>query len=89
LRNYKGVDSAFRNSIQALSDAYPGANLHFVKLLAMATFSDFDIDQSEAVLRNDPEKIHKEFDVLRQKCPVIHTKQYNGYWILTRFYPIP
>jgi hypothetical protein len=53
-------------------------------LVQMADYIDFDIDRSEAVLRNDPEKIYAEYDHLRKSCPVVHTSQYNGYWLLTR-----
>jgi cytochrome P450 len=45
----------------------------------------FDIDESDAVISNNPSKIYKEYDFLRQKCPVIHTSRYNGYWLLTRY----
>ncbi|CAI4212790.1 unnamed protein product [Parascedosporium putredinis] len=45
----------------------------------------FDIDQADAVISNDPEKIYKEYRFLRKQCPVIHTKQYGGYWLMTRY----
>jgi cytochrome P450 len=45
----------------------------------------FNIDDSAAVISNDPAQIYAEYDLLRQKCPVIHTSRYNGYWLLTRY----
>jgi cytochrome P450 len=45
----------------------------------------FDIDTSAAVIHNDTEQIYKEYNFLREKCPVIHTNAYNGYWLLTRY----
>lgn len=44
-----------------------------------------NIDSSEAVISNDPAKIYAEYDILRQRCPVAWTNQYNGYWLLTRY----
>ncbi|KAF2017895.1 cytochrome P450 [Aaosphaeria arxii CBS 175.79] len=45
----------------------------------------FDIDQSAAVMSNDPSKIYDEYRFLRSQCPLIHTNQYGGYWLLTRY----
>jgi hypothetical protein len=45
----------------------------------------FDIDNSAAVISNEPAKIYEEYDYLRKRCPVIHTSQYGGYWLLTRY----
>ncbi|KAK1657456.1 putative cytochrome P450 [Colletotrichum godetiae] len=45
----------------------------------------FDIDKSAAVISNDPAKIYDEYRYLRGHCPVIHTNQYGGYWLLTRY----
>jgi cytochrome P450 len=45
----------------------------------------FNIDDSAAVISNDPAQIYAEYDLLRAKCPVIHTSRYNGYWLLTRY----
>lgn len=43
-----------------------------------------NIDDNEAVISNNPAKIYEEYDMLRRKCPVAWTNQYNGYWLLTR-----
>jgi cytochrome P450 len=45
----------------------------------------FDIDQADAVISNDPAKIYDEYRYLRKQCPVVHTSQYGGYWLLTRY----
>lgn len=44
----------------------------------------WDINDSEAVLRNDPEKIYEEYNYLRSKCPVAHVDRHDGYWLLTK-----
>ncbi|KAI6820890.1 hypothetical protein KC340_g13446 [Hortaea werneckii] len=44
-----------------------------------------DIDQSAAVISDQPDKIHEEYRYLRKHCPIIHTSQYGGYWLLTRY----
>jgi hypothetical protein len=48
------------------------------------TLEGFNIDDSDAVISNNPAKIYEEYDMLREKCPVAHTTRYNGYWLLTR-----
>ena len=45
----------------------------------------FRVDDSAAVISNDPAQIYAEYDMLRAKCPVIHTSRYKGYWLLTRY----
>ncbi|KAI1856728.1 uncharacterized protein JN550_013668 [Neoarthrinium moseri] len=45
----------------------------------------FDIDKCAAVISNDPAKIYEEYNYLRKHCPIIHTNQYGGYWIMTRY----
>ncbi|TDZ14160.1 5-methyl-1-naphthoate 3-hydroxylase [Colletotrichum orbiculare MAFF 240422] len=45
----------------------------------------FDIDRSAAVVSNDPAEIYQEYQYLRRKCPLVHTRQYGGYWLLTRY----
>jgi len=45
----------------------------------------FDIDKAAAVVSDDPAKIYEEYQFLRKQCPVIHTNQYGGYWLLTRY----
>lgn len=45
----------------------------------------FDIDNSAAVISDDPAKIHEEYRHLRKHCPVIHTSQYGGFWLITRY----
>jgi cytochrome P450 len=46
---------------------------------------DFDIDTSAAVISNDPEKIYSDYRHIRKHCPLVHTSQYGGYWLLTRY----
>lgn len=46
---------------------------------------EFDIDQSSAVISNDPAEIYSEYDHLRQECPLIWTNQYGGYWLMTKY----
>jgi cytochrome P450 len=45
----------------------------------------FDIDNSAAVISDSPAKIYEEYRYLRKHCPVIHTSQYGGYWLMTRY----
>jgi hypothetical protein len=44
----------------------------------------WDINNSAAVVSDDPEEIYKEWDYLRSKCPVARVDRHNGYWILTK-----
>jgi len=44
-----------------------------------------NIDDNEAVISNNPEKIYEEYDMLRSKCPVAWTNRYNGFWLLTKY----
>lgn len=46
--------------------------------------TDWNVNTSEAVLSNDPNKIYKEWDYMRKACPVAHVEKHNGYWILSR-----
>jgi hypothetical protein len=46
---------------------------------------DWDINNSAAVLSDDPEEIYKEWDYLREKCPVARVDRHNGYWMLTKY----
>lgn len=48
---------------------------------------DWNVNDSEAVISNDPEKIYKEYDYMRQSCPVAHVDRHNGYWMLTKYAP--
>ncbi|KAI9370216.1 cytochrome P450 [Aspergillus egyptiacus] len=34
---------------------------------------------------NDPSKIYAQFSDLRAKCPVAHTRENGGFWLLTRY----
>jgi cytochrome P450 len=45
----------------------------------------FDIDSSAAVISDEPAKIYEEYRHLRKHCPLIHTSQYGGYWLMTRY----
>ncbi|KAK3644000.1 hypothetical protein LTR56_009852 [Elasticomyces elasticus] len=45
----------------------------------------FDIDKSAAVISDNPAEIYEEYRHLRKHCPVIHTSQYGGYWLMTRY----
>lgn len=53
---------------------------------------DWDINKSEAVMSNDPDKIYKEWNFLRSACPVakvdVHLTEGggHGYWMLTKYY---
>ncbi|KAK8119748.1 uncharacterized protein PG998_004374 [Apiospora kogelbergensis] len=47
--------------------------------------STFDIDKAQVVVSDDPEKIYEEYRYLRKHCPLAHTTQYGGYWLLTRY----
>ncbi|KAF2668462.1 putative cytochrome P450 [Microthyrium microscopicum] len=44
----------------------------------------WNIDNSAAVVSDDPEKIYKEWDYMRSQCPVAHVNRHDGYWILTK-----
>ena len=44
-----------------------------------------DIDNSAAVISDNPAKIYEEYRHLRKHCPVVHTSQYGGYWLMTRY----
>lgn len=48
-----------------------------------------DINESAAVISNDPVMIYKEYDYLRENCPVAHVDRHGGYWLLTRFVLFP
>ncbi|KAK3292030.1 cytochrome P450 [Chaetomium fimeti] len=43
------------------------------------------IDTSPAVISDNVDDILKEYDVLREACPVAYTNQYGGYWLMTRY----
>ncbi|KAJ5991683.1 hypothetical protein N7451_007407 [Penicillium sp. IBT 35674x] len=43
------------------------------------------IDDFTLIEDNDPSKIYEQFNHLRNKCPVAHTSQYGGFWLLTRY----
>jgi hypothetical protein len=51
----------------------------------------WNINESEAVMSNDPEKIYKEWNFLRSACPVakvdVHLTEGggHGYWMLTKY----
>jgi len=42
-------------------------------------------DDFDPLESNDPSHIYAEYDKLRSQCPVAHTSQYNGYWLLSRY----
>lgn len=44
-----------------------------------------DMDTSQVVTSNDPSAIYQEYRLLRAQCPLAHTTQYGGYWLLTRY----
>ncbi|KAF2105622.1 cytochrome P450 [Lophiotrema nucula] len=46
---------------------------------------DWNVNDSEAVISNDPQKIYKEYDYMRQNCPVVHCDRHNGSWMLTKY----
>jgi hypothetical protein len=47
-------------------------------------FRPINIDDSEAVISDNPQKIYEEYNLLRTTCPVAYTNRYNGFWLLTR-----
>ncbi|KAF7532238.1 hypothetical protein G7054_g8141 [Neopestalotiopsis clavispora] len=53
--------------------------------IPLETGGSFDVDGAAAITGVDPAKIYEEYRHLRQHCPVIHTKQYGGYWLMTRY----
>lgn len=46
---------------------------------------EFDIDNSAAVMSDNPARIYEEYRHLRKHCPVIHTNRYGGYWLMTTY----
>ncbi|OOQ91400.1 cytochrome P450 [Penicillium brasilianum] len=48
----------------------------------ITTSSDDDFSLIED---NNPDKIYEQFDQLRTECPVAHTSQTGGFWLLTRY----
>lgn len=50
-----------------------------------ASLEPFDVDNSQAVNSNDPAAIYREYNHLRQHCPLAHTTRYGGYWLMTRY----
>ncbi|KAJ5831901.1 hypothetical protein N7474_000212 [Penicillium riverlandense] len=46
----------------------------------MAAVDDFRLIES-----NDPAEIHAQFDHLRSQCPVAHTSENGGFWMLSRY----
>ena len=46
---------------------------------------DWDINNSAAVVSDNPQEVYKEWDYLRSQCPVAHVDRHNGYWILTKW----
>jgi cytochrome P450 len=45
----------------------------------------FDIDNAAAVISDDPAKVYEEYRYMRKQCPLIHTSQYGGTWLMTRY----
>lgn len=43
------------------------------------------IDDFSLIRDNNPEEIHAQFDDLRARCPVAHTSEDGGFWILSRY----
>ena len=52
---------------------------------SMGAAEPFDIDKAHSVISDDPSKIYEEYRYLRKNCPIIHTSQCGGYWLLTRY----
>jgi len=44
----------------------------------------WDINNSAAVMTDNPGEIYKEWDIMRAKCPVARVDRHNGYWLLTK-----
>lgn len=49
------------------------------------TAPPFNMDTAQVVVSDDPSAIYEEYRLLRAQCPVAHTTQYGGYWLLTRY----
>jgi cytochrome P450 len=47
----------------------------------------WNVNNSDAVTSNDPEKIYKEWNYLRSNCPVAKVDRHcpDGYWLMTRY----
>jgi hypothetical protein len=47
----------------------------------------WNVNSSDAVMSNDPDKIYKEWDYLRNNCPVAKVDRHcpDGYWLMTRY----
>ncbi|EMD01041.1 hypothetical protein BAUCODRAFT_144616 [Baudoinia panamericana UAMH 10762] len=43
------------------------------------------IDASPAVSSNEVGAVLADYDIFRQQCPLAYTKQYDGYWLMTRY----
>ncbi|KAJ5611118.1 hypothetical protein N7510_007837 [Penicillium lagena] len=43
------------------------------------------VDDFRLVESNDPTEIYAQFDHLRSKCPVAHTSDNGGFWMLSRY----
>ncbi|EAQ84466.1 hypothetical protein CHGG_08480 [Chaetomium globosum CBS 148.51] len=53
--------------------------------MATKLLSQERIDTSPAVISDNVDEILKEYDILREACPVAYTNQYGGYWLMTRY----
>lgn len=52
---------------------------------SIPNISHQEMNKLDAVSNDSPEKIHEEYNYLRKQCPLIHVKEYGGYWLLTRY----
>lgn len=43
------------------------------------------IDDFRSIEDNDPAEIYKQFDQLRSECPIAHTSENGGFWLLSRY----
>lgn len=71
----------------ATTTTYPVASVQLIEKSGhgLKPEKQINIDNNEAVISNNPAKIYEEYDMLRSKCPVAWTNQYNGYWLLTKY----
>lgn len=80
------VSRHFNLHIRATNYSLPKANvMPDTKLSSYTVDKAFDIDDSAAVMSDEPDKIYEEYEYLRKRCPLIHTRQYGGYWLMTRY----
>jgi hypothetical protein len=46
----------------------------------------WNINDSAIVNSDDPQLVYKEYDYIREHCPVAHVDKHGGYWITTKYF---